>query len=421
MKRKAAISAKAQMSELVSAPQSRAAAVKKSQSKGKKVRVTVRKDFATEVEDGNRQLPDNSKDGENREVQPKVVVAVHTSTEEINNTTMTITDTTDSGRMSSDNFTTSTSKLGLRPATSSNSRVMLLEPLDAILSTTVSVTPQYDPSVSVMDTNVVDVIAVPLGAEELFKEEEDKENNDEPVCGFTDAEIRRFIKSYKKFPMPLTRMDDIGEDAKLADKAVSDLVDLGRLLRQKCMEALEDQETDSRKKVEAVKLGKVSVNPKTLIESESLLRPLGKIMPTKTEERKSWRLDLHLKDAHFDVAWGKDEDSSLLVGIFLYGLGSWEQIKSDKTLDLSGKILLNDSCKPQEKHLDVRAAYLLKILKKLENGEEKPPKTKRKKEEPIVGEENKVFINNYIIEEPLDLVLEPLLYSSAIEFFDVSR
>ena len=421
MKRKAAISAKAQMSELVSAPQSRAAAVKKSQSKGKKVRVTVRKDFATEVEDGNRQLPDNSKDGENREVQPKVVVAVHTSTEEINNTTMTITDTTDSGRMSSDNFTTTTSKLGLRPATSSNSRVMLLEPLDAILSTTVSVTPQYDPSVSVMDTNVVDVIAVPLGAEELFKEDEDKENNDEPVCGFTDAEIRRFIKSYKKFPMPLTRMDDIGEDAKLADKAVSDLVDLGRLLRQKCMEALEDQETDSRKKVEAVKLGKVSVNPKTLIESESLLRPLGRIMPTKTEDRKSWSLDLHLKDAHFDVAWGKDEDSSLLVGIFLYGLGSWEQIKSDKTLDLSGKILLNDSCKPQEKHLDVRAAYLLKILKKLENGEEKPPKTKRKKEEPIVGEENKVFINNYIIEEPLDLVLEPLLYSSAIEFFDVSR
>ena len=419
MKRKAAISAKAQMSELVSAPQSRAAAVKKSQSKGKKVRVTVRKDFATEVEDGNRQLPDNSKDGENREVQPKVVVAVHTSTEEIED--MTITDTTDSGRMSSDNFTTTTSKLGLRPATSSNSRVMLLEPLDAILSTTVSVTPQYDPSVSVMDTNVVDVIAVPLGAEELFKEEEDKENNDEPVCGFTDAEIRRFIKSYKKFPMPLTRMDDIGEDAKLADKAVSDLVDLGRLLRQKCMEALEDQETDSRKKVEAVKLGKVSVNPKTLIESESLLRPLGRIMPTKTEDRKSWSLDLHLKDAHFDVAWGKDEDSSLLVGIFLYGLGSWEQIKSDKTLDLSGKILLNDSCKPQEKHLDVRAAYLLKILKKLENGEEKPPKTKRKKEEPIVGEENKVFINNYIIEEPLDLVLEPLLYSSAIEFFDVSR
>ena len=234
-----------------------------------------------------------------------------------------------------------------------------------------------------------------------------KKKKDEKIKGFTDAEIRRFIKSYKKFPMPLTRMDDIGEDAELADKAVSDLVDLGRLLRQKCMEALEDQETDSRKKVEAVKLGKVSVNPKTLIESESLLRPLGRIMPTKTEDRKSWSLDLHLKDAHFDVAWGKDEDSSLLVGIFLYGLGSWEQIKSDKTLDLSGKILLNASCKPQEKHLDVRAAYLLRSLKKLKDGEEKPPapKKKEKKEtsaiirEPIVEEENKVFKSKEIIED----------------------
>merc|ERR1712165_297770 len=143
-------------------------------------------------------------------------------------------------------------------------------------------------------------------------------------------------------------------------------------------------------KVEAVKLGKVSVNPKTLIESESLLRPLGKIMPTKTEERKSWRLDLHLKDAHGDVAWGKDEDSSLLVGIFLYGLGSWEQIKSDKTLDLSGKILLNASCKPQEKHLDVRAAYLLRSLKKKSETDETKPAAASKKKKTAPAKDKEV-------------------------------
>merc|ERR1719348_2423122 len=45
-----------------------------------------------------------------------------------------------------------------------------------------------------------------------------KKKKDERVHGFTDAEIRRFIKSYKKFPMPLTRMEDIGEDSELADK-----------------------------------------------------------------------------------------------------------------------------------------------------------------------------------------------------------
>merc|ERR1719195_1122364 len=234
-----------------------------------------------------------------------------------------------------------------------------------------------------------------------------KKKKDDKIHGFTDTEIRRFIKSYKKFPMPLTRMDDIGEDAELTDKSASDLVDLGRLLPQKCMEALEEQETDSTKKVDNVKLGKVSVNPKTLIENESLLRPLGKMMPQKTDERKNWRLDIHLKDAHFDVAWSNEEDSKLLLGIYLYGLGSWEQIKSDRSLELSGKILLNASCKPQEKHLDVRAAYLLRSLKKLKDGEEKPPATKKKEKketsaiirEPIVEEENKVFKSKEIIED----------------------
>merc|ERR1719348_839209 len=190
-----------------------------------------------------------------------------------------------------------------------------------------------------------------------------KKRKDDKIKGFNDNEIRRFIKAYKKFPLPLTRMSEIAEDAELTEKPVSNLVDLGRLLRERCTEAL-DQETDPTKKVDSVKLGKVSVNPKTLIETESLLRPLGKIMPQEAAERRKWILDLSLKDAHFDVAWGIEEDSKLLVGIWEHGLGSWEQVKADKALDLGGKILLNASCKPQSKHLDVRAAYLLRMLQR---------------------------------------------------------
>merc|ERR1711894_617934 len=74
------------------------------------------------------------------------------------------------------------------------------------------------------------------------------------------------------------------------------------------------------------------------------------------------------------------EDSKLLIGIYCYGLGSWEQIKSDKSLELNGKILLNASCKPQEKHLDVRAAYLLRMLKrKTQDGKEKEKAPQKKK------------------------------------------
>merc|ERR1712176_1353430 len=149
---------------------------------------------------------------------------------------------------------------------------------------------------------------------------------------------------------------------------------------------------DPSKKVESVKLGKVSINPKTLIETESLLRPLGKLMPQEASERRKWILDLSLKDAHFDVAWGIEEDSKLLVGIWEHGLGSWEQVKADKALDLGGKILLNASCKPQSKHLDVRAAYLLRTLSKfIEKEKSKVRKVGRPKEKKVVTEENKEF------------------------------
>merc|ERR1711887_371136 len=85
-----------------------------------------------------------------------------------------------------------------------------------------------------------------------------KKRKEEKIKGFNDADIRRFIKAYKKFPLPLTRMSEIAEDAELTEKPVANLVDLGRLLRERCTEAM-DQESDPTKKVESVKLGKVAV------------------------------------------------------------------------------------------------------------------------------------------------------------------
>merc|ERR1719341_3127510 len=243
-----------------------------------------------------------------------------------------------------------------------------------------------------------------------MSDSEDKSDSETPpkkkrkegkIKGFNDGDIRRFIKAYKKFPLPLTRMSDIALDADLTEKPVASLVDLGRLLRERCTEAL-DQETDATKKVDSVKIGKVSVNPKTLIETESLLRPLGKLMPPESVERRSWVLDLTLKDAHFDVAWGIEEDSKLLVGIWEHGLGSWEQVKADKALDLGGKILLNASCKPQSKHLDVRAGYLLRMLqRKAQQG--KPIKKKKLKKvskaKESTDDPNKEYKSKEIIED----------------------
>lgn len=70
---------------------------------------------------------------------------------------------------------------------------------------------------------------------------------------------------------------------------------------------------------------------------------------------------------NFDVEWGVQEDSKLLCGIYQYGMSAWEAIKMDKNLGLSDKMLFNDERKPQAKHLQSRAEYLLKILKKLQD------------------------------------------------------
>jgi hypothetical protein len=131
-------------------------------------------------------------------------------------------------------------------------------------------------------------------------------------------------------------MEDIAEDADLTDKSVSDLVELGRRIRERCLAALEESGSgggtnsnaaaeEKKAKVAAVKVGNVPVNAKTLLETEKLLRPLGKLLPPERTARRSWRLDTSVKDAHFDVDWTLEDDSRLLIGLYEYGLGSWEQ------------------------------------------------------------------------------------------------
>ena len=55
-----------------------------------------------------------------------------------------------------------------------------------------------------------------------------------------------------------------------------------------------------------------------------------------------YTIPCHSKAAHFDIDWGKDDDSSLLIGIYEYGYGSWEMIKMDPDLNLTHKVSPND-------------------------------------------------------------------------------
>lgn len=70
-----------------------------------------------------------------------------------------------------------------------------------------------------------------------------------------------------------------------------------------------------------------------------------------------------LKPANFECEWTIEDDAKLLKGIYQHGMGSWEAIKTDASLELGDKIFPNGN-KVQLKRVNARAEYLLKILKK---------------------------------------------------------
>uniref|UniRef100_A0A673HGN3 Chromodomain-helicase-DNA-binding protein 1-like n=1 Tax=Sinocyclocheilus rhinocerous TaxID=307959 RepID=A0A673HGN3_9TELE len=186
----------------------------------------------------------------------------------------------------------------------------------------------------------------------------------ENIKGFTDAEIRRFIKSYKKFGGPLERLDAIARDAELVDKSEHDLRRLAETVHNGCLKTLRENPCGPERRP-TFRISGVQVNAKLVISHEEELAPLHKAIPADPEERKRYIIPCHSKAAHFDIEWGKEDDSSLLIGIYEYGYGSWEMIKMDPDLNLTHKLLPDDpDKKPQAKQLQTRADYLIKLLSK---------------------------------------------------------
>ncbi|XP_050554686.1 chromodomain-helicase-DNA-binding protein 1 isoform X3 [Spodoptera frugiperda] len=217
----------------------------------------------------------------------------------------------------------------------------------------------------------------------------------EKIKGFTDQEIRRFVKSFKKFSAPLKHLDSIACDAELQEKPLAELKKLGEILQERCKAVLNEtadtanEQTEGRKNTrKTFKLGGVPVNAKTMAACQDELAALDVFLPDTKEERLKWQLDFRTRPANFDVEWSVADDSKLLAGIYQYGMGSWEAIKMDSSFEIGDKILTNEDKKPQAKHLQSRAEYLLKLIKKLldqKNGKQKQrkPRTKRGQKEPV--------------------------------------
>ena len=69
-----------------------------------------------------------------------------------------------------------------------------------------------------------------------------RENGKDTLKGFSEQELRRFIKSYKKFATPMKRLDSIAMDAELQEKPMADLKYVAELIQNGCENAIREHE-----------------------------------------------------------------------------------------------------------------------------------------------------------------------------------
>ncbi|EGT43478.1 hypothetical protein CAEBREN_09271 [Caenorhabditis brenneri] len=232
-------------------------------------------------------------------------------------------------------------------------------------------------------------------------EEEDgggKKKKKKAMGNFNVSEVKRFIKAFRKFAMPLERLEEIAQDAELEEHSTEELMKLVESLTEACKKAADDFDNaekngDAAEKKDPERKFKFltcDVNLKQIEKSHAELKPLHDAL--KSEDKKtSFKPPMNAKPQKgWDVEWKWVDDGALLWGVWKYGYGSWEAIKMDPTLGLADKIFIKDKTKkPQGKNLQGRVDYLLKLMSKEKVKTPEKKDRKRKAEETPGGAPDK--------------------------------
>ncbi len=212
------------------------------------------------------------------------------------------------------------------------------------------------------------------------------------IKGLSTQEVRRFLKSYKKFPCPLTRIDIVAQDSHLEEKSQACLLEFAKKMQDLCKRALDEHQSneENSSKTHAMKkkgergpillINGVTVNAQQIVDAEQYFEPLVHVFSNQADNKDIF-LNIKIKKPLWDCEWTIEDDKSLLQGIYEYGYANWDWIKADPQLGLDKKILIrsqdsndfNESrnsqtnenhvkLKPQSKHLRTRVDYLIKCL-----------------------------------------------------------
>lgn len=197
--------------------------------------------------------------------------------------------------------------------------------------------------------------------------------------GLNAHEIRRFVRSYRKFPCPLVKIDVIAQDAHLEEKSQACLVEFAKKMYTACKSALADFDagkqpdedlngrlsfsnrfrlihnllimviyTDKRSggannnkpRGSTISFNGVALYPQQILDAEQYFAPLAHFISQITSNTFSFKTKL--KQTYWQCEWSDKDDMSLLRGIYEYGYGNWEWIKADVGLGLGRKILMVD-------------------------------------------------------------------------------
>lgn len=73
-----------------------------------------------------------------------------------------------------------------------------------------------------------------------------KNSSEHTFKGLNAQEIRRFVRSYRKFPCPLMKIDTIAQDAHLEEKSQACLIDFAKKMQSLCNTALSEYENNHK-------------------------------------------------------------------------------------------------------------------------------------------------------------------------------
>ncbi len=110
---------------------------------------------------------------------------------------------------------------------------------------------------------------------------------------FNTSEVRRFVRSYKKFPCPLKKIDTVAQDAELEEKSQTHLVELAIKIQSLCKTFLADSESHEQDEGSKRKKGKgphfslnnVKIYALQIIEAEKYFEPLSYYFSSNSQNK----------------------------------------------------------------------------------------------------------------------------------------